>query len=182
MGYQQALNNSWHALQQANHSNQSITYLNRLYQVDIGGRKIRPPAGHPGLGEHEQILVLHYLAAEGHVGDISQDRWISFRDMAGGDIYFPSFRKRAVDRILDKYGGDPPSLFAAMPKIKGLQMEQGTAAITFYPFDKIHMAVIIWAGDEEFPPDCNILFNASIKQILCTEDTAVLAGVIASII
>ena len=182
MGYEQAINNAWQALEQSQQKEMSITFINQSFQVNPGQRQIISPADLPPLDEHQQILLLHYLAAEAQVGEVSNDRWISFKELDGGEIYFPSFRKRSVDRILAKFGSRPESIFAAMPRLSAEKLDQGTAAISFYPFAKIHMAIIIWAGDDEFPPECNILFNCSIKQILCTEDTAVLGGVVASII
>ncbi len=181
MGYEQAINNAWQVLEQSQQTDISITFINQMYQVDQEQRQIISPASQPPLDEHQQILLLHYLAAEAQVGEVNNDRWISFKELDGGEIYFPSFRKRSVDRILAKFGSRPDSIFTAMPRLNGKKMDQGTAAISFYPFAKIHMAVIIWAGDDEFPPECNILFNCSIKQILCTEDTAVLGGIVASI-
>jgi hypothetical protein len=182
MGYEQAIKLAWQALDQLPEVADSVSYLNQEYYLDLKEQKVDPQGMARVLDEHEQILLLHYMAAEGGIGGVSGDRWISFKEMDGGEIYFPSFRKRAVERILAKCGSNPASLYEAMPRLSGEKLDQGSAAITFHPFDKIRMAVIIWAGDDEFPPECNILFNSSIKQILCTEDTAVLGGVVASII
>ncbi len=46
--------------------------------------------------------------------------------------------------------------------------------IIFFPF--VPVKYILWEGDEEFPPSGNILFDASISNILSPEDVAWLSG------
>jgi hypothetical protein len=38
--------------------------------------------------------------------------------------------------------------------------------------------LIIWKGDDEFPPEGNILFDRNILQILSAEDIAWLSGMV----
>jgi hypothetical protein len=40
------------------------------------------------------------------------------------------------------------------------------------------VALIIWKGDEEFPPEGNILFDRNILKMLSAEDIAWLSGMI----
>jgi hypothetical protein len=42
----------------------------------------------------------------------------------------------------------------------------------------IPVVLVLWQGDEEFPPDGNILFDRSISKILPAEDIAWLAGMV----
>jgi hypothetical protein len=43
---------------------------------------------------------------------------------------------------------------------------------------KIPVCLILWAGDDEFPPAGNVLFDASISRYLIAEDVAVLSGMV----
>ena len=47
-------------------------------------------------------------------------------------------------------------------------------------FEGVPALVKIWRKDEEFGADANIFFDATIKDIFCTEDIIVLAGLIAA--
>ncbi|MBW1912080.1 MAG: DUF3786 domain-containing protein, partial [Deltaproteobacteria bacterium] len=38
------------------------------------------------------------------------------------------------------------------------------------------LALVLWKGDDEFPPEGNILFDKNISKILSAEDMAWLAG------
>ena len=40
-------------------------------------------------------------------------------------------------------------------------------------FPKLPLAVVVWRGDSEFPPDVNILFDKTANTILRTEDLAI---------
>ena len=57
-------------------------------------------------------------------------------------------------------------------------MEEGDVGFLFRPFPKIPIRMILWQGDDEFPPEANILFDAGVAKILSAEDIAWLAGMV----
>jgi len=57
-------------------------------------------------------------------------------------------------------------------------VQQADAAITIQAFEGVPVLIEVWAGDDEFGPEANLLFDRSIRKIFCTEDIAVLAGFI----
>jgi hypothetical protein len=131
--------------------------------------------------DYYKILILHYLANEGKVSDIKGDKWVSFRELDGGEVYFPAFRKRAIEPILRKYGSNPRGIFERQHFLDTEELDIGNVAISIKAFPKIKVAIVIWAKDEEFEADCNMLFNEGITRILPTEDAAVLGGIVASL-
>ena len=40
-------------------------------------------------------------------------------------------------------------------------------------FPKVPLAVVLWRGDDEFPPEVNILFDRTANSVLRTEDLAI---------
>ena len=46
-------------------------------------------------------------------------------------------------------------------------------------FPRVPITLVLWRGDDEFPPDGNILFDRSISDYLTTEDVNVLCETIA---
>ncbi len=40
------------------------------------------------------------------------------------------------------------------------------------------MQLILWEGDDEFPPEANIIFNDTIGEVLSPEDVAWMAGML----
>jgi hypothetical protein len=62
------------------------------------------------------------------------------------------------------------------PALGGTLRDLGDAAATYLAFPLVPVTHVLWGGDEEFPPEANILFDDTIPQRLSTEDIAALAG------
>ncbi len=57
-------------------------------------------------------------------------------------------------------------------------MEQGDLAVKIQALPLVPVALILWKGDDEFPPEGTILFDRSVSRVLSAEDIAWLAGMI----
>ena len=182
MGYEVALKKAWDTVQDAGIKQQYIKFLNDEYEIDYAEKNIISMSCNAPAKDFYKLLLLHYIANENKVLRLRRDEWISFKDMDGGEAYFPAFKKRAIDPILRKYGNNPAGIFERIKSFNAEKIGTGTAAISINAFPKIKIAVILWTKDDEFSADCNMLFNPEIKDILPTEDTAVLGGIIASLL
>lgn len=119
-----------------------------------------------------QILVLHYLV-NAKPADPS-GKLITFRQLEGGEVYYPTFQKRASLRLLHTFGEFPERLQVVGEEIGGSPGGIGDASICIRAFPKVPITIAIWKGDQEFPPECNIVFDATISTFLSTEDVVVL--------
>lgn len=180
MGYKAALDKSWDTLDTKGKT--YIKFLSDEYEVDASDRKVVSLSCNVEAKDYYKILILHYLANESDVSTIENDKWISFREMDGGQAYFSAFRKRAIEPILRKYGDNPAGLFGRMTSLGAEKLEEGNAGISIRVFEKVKTGIVLWGKDEEFNADCNMLFNEGIKKIFSTEDVAVLGGIIASLV
>ena len=126
------------------------------------------------------ILLLHYLAAKIKGLPAQSGEWISFKELSGGEQYYPAFRKRAIEPVIRKYGSNPAGIFDSISRLPAKKATGADAALILEAFDGVPALVKLWKGDEEFSPEANMLFDKSIAGIFCTEDVAVLAGIIAS--
>lgn len=122
----------------------------------------------------EQILVLHYLLAQSEMP--LTGKTITFREIPSGEFYYGPFLKRAQAPLVKTFGEAPEKFMELAMKAGGQKSSLGAVAVTFRPFPKIPITLILWPGDEEFPPDGNILFDSSISDFLAGEDIALLAG------
>lgn len=182
MGYETALRKAWDAVQGIDIEQEYLKFLNNEYEIDYAEKNIVLMSGNVPVKDYYKLLILHYIANENKVLNISNDKWMSFKEMDGGEAYFPAFKKRAIDPILKKYGDNPASIFERCKYFNAEKIDTGTAAISINVFPKIKIAVILWAKDDEFSAECNMLFNTDTKEILPTEDVAVLGGIIASLL
>ena len=122
----------------------------------------------------EQILILHYLHQA--TGEPLSGRSIDFRQVPGGSFYWSAFVSRAKKPLLQVFGQDLELYRKVAEHLGGTLLEEGDAAAAFPAFPLVPVTHVLWRGDEEFPPDANILFDQTIIRHLPTEDIAALAG------
>jgi hypothetical protein len=120
-----------------------------------------------------QILLLHYLLTAD--GITPRGQWVSFRELPNGRIYYPAFREGSERRLLERFGSDIRAFEAAAQALGGMPLPLADHAFAFQVLPRLPMAVLLWEGDEEFPPEIRILFDSSAANYLPTEDLAVIA-------
>jgi len=121
-----------------------------------------------------KILFLHYLTSQGNKK--LSNRLISYRDVAGARFYEPNFIKRAINPLVKRFGKNPQNLIEEGERFGGVKSDKGDASIVIKVLPYISVTFIIWKGDDEFPPEGNILFDETAKSWLPAEDLVVLAS------
>jgi len=121
----------------------------------------------------EQVLILHYLQG---CRPRLEGRWVAYRELPGAGFYFGAFVKRAVDPLKKVFGQNVAALSTAAARLGAVPIETGSAGfqLDLLPYAPIQM--IVWEGDEEFPAEANILFDAAVGDYLSPEDSAWLAS------
>jgi len=126
----------------------------------------------------EKILVLHYLTTTGD--HPVRGELVSFKKLPGASFYEPTYHKRGPERIARKFGRDPQAFCRACRSLGWEPAELGDASFGFQVFPRLRGVVVLHCGDEEFPPEANLLFEDRIANLLPLEDVAVLAGLVAT--
>jgi hypothetical protein len=124
----------------------------------------------------EKILILHYLLTAR--GASLRQNPITFRQVEEGPFYYSAFTRRALDPLAQTFGGEPQGLLDCGSKLGAVPNELGDASITLKALPRVPITFVIWGGDDELPPQANILFDESIVSYLPTEDIAVLSSMI----
>lgn len=123
----------------------------------------------------DQVLIAHYLL--GVSDEPETGEWITFRDIPDGHFYYDAFLRRARDPFLKTFGEKPGLYEKVAPMIGGVPVKGiGDVAFDFRVFPKITVRIVLWRGDEEFPPEANILFDRNIQFFLPAEDIAYMSG------
>ena len=128
----------------------------------------------------EKILLLHYLhGAYASKGPTVTEEWISFQEVPDGKFYLDAFHRRARDPLIRAFG-EKPELLERLAKeaFQAVPADQGDVSVVVQALPLVPIELIIWAGDDEFPPSGNILFDRSIIDIISAEDIAWLSGMI----
>jgi len=181
MGYSEALNLAWEKLDTLKKQNTyAVRFLADEYSVDTLRRSVDSLSCNTTAPVFIAILVLHYLLAE--IKGLPQltERWISFPELEGGKGYLPTFKKRALDPIIRKYGKNPEGLLSVIERFSAKKIQVGDIGIVLEAFIGVPVMITFWKADEEFSAEANMLFDANIKDILSTEDIVVMAGFIAA--
>ena len=108
------------------------------------------------------------------------EKWISFPELDGGKGYLPTFKKRALDPIVRKYGKNPEGLLDIVERFSAKRIPVGDIGVVLEVFPDIPVLITFWKADDEFSAEANMLFDSNIKEIFPTEDIVVMAGFIAS--
>ena len=181
MGYEVALNKAWAEVADlTDKKNLSVKFLADEYSVDLEARTIVSLACNVPAKDFTAIIVLHYCAQ--NIKGLPQvtGEWFTFKELVRIEGYEPAFRQRSIAPVIRKYGKNPAGLYEALQRLPGKKGEGADASVILEAFPSVPVLIEIWAGDDEFGPEANILFDKSVARIFCTEDIVVLAGAVAA--
>jgi hypothetical protein len=126
----------------------------------------------------EKILILHYLnnaKKEDLTGEL-----IAYQEIPSARFYLSAFNARSRDPFIAAFGDTPDKLPVVAQELFAAEIaSMGDVSVTIQAFPKVPITLIIWRGDEEFPPHGTILFDSSIKDnLLSAEDISELVSMI----
>ncbi len=153
-----------------------IPYLGQSYLITLPHIEVSLADSAKNVPLRDKVLILHYFISA--KGSPPANKLITFRELPEGSAYFPTFSKRTVKPLLDHFGKEPQRLIAAAEKMGGQKADYGDAAVTINAFSRVPITIILWQGDDEFAPQGNVVFDATIADYLPTEDITVLCETI----
>ena len=153
-----------------------IPYLGKTYHLTLCDEKISFDEEVNTLKIPDQVLLLHYLITA--TGGPLEERWITFREVPSGPFYYPSFVKRAIVPLVKCFGQKPELLEKVAGAVGQIVELPGDKALKVSALSRVPVVLSLWKGDDEFPPEGNVYFDASVASYLPTEDIAYLAGAV----
>jgi len=161
---------------EAGHTVVRLDYLGQPCLVTLPDVEVMATSGNP-LTQRDKLIILHYLNTAD--GSPLTNRHITFKELPEGAVYYPTYVKRTIKPLLDKFADRPESLIAAAESIGGVKAETGDFSFHLKALPHVPLTFTLWLGDEELPPEGNILFDSSITDYLPTEDITVLCEILA---
>lgn len=180
MGYATAINKAWDGLAELNpEKGLSVKFLADEYTVEPDRKSVLSLSCNVPAKDFLAILILHYLIQKlKGLPDLTGE-WLTFRQFSGIEGYYPSFRKRAIEPIIRKYGNNPLEILQVLERLPAKRVDGADAAVVLETFEQVPVLIKLWRADEEFGAEANMLFDRSITKIFCTEDIVVLGGFVA---
>jgi hypothetical protein len=156
----------------------TLNFLNKAVTIAWPGPDFLWKESGEGIPVQQEILLLHYLHGALNAQEVS-GKWIAYQEVPDGRFYLDAFLRRAKGPMVGVFGNQP-EVFAklATEVYDARPFDQGDVSVVVQALPKIPVALILWKGDEEFPPEGNLLFDESISRILSAEDIAWLSGMI----
>jgi hypothetical protein len=154
-----------------------VKYLNIPYRISFPKMETISVEDGQLAQTRDKLLILHYLLNAD--GSPLTGNMITYKEIPGGTIYFPTFHQRTIKPLLDNFGAEPEGLLNAAAVMGGARSDYGDIAVTIGAFSRVPLTLVLWCADEEFPSAGSILFDSSIDRYLATEDITVLCEIIA---
>jgi hypothetical protein len=122
-----------------------------------------------------KTMILRFLMNAKGVRSTGQD--MVYRDVSGGNAYFACFEGRCLKRFAFTFNYNPDGLKKAMAAIGAQTLDKGDLSFKFEFVNDMFMTVILWLGDDEFPPAAQILFDKNFESAFSAEDMAVMGDI-----
>jgi hypothetical protein len=155
-------------------------FLNQEVRVSWPELKVLSGSRGDEMPIQQQILLLHYLhGAWASQGPGPTGEWISFQEIPDGKFYLDAFHRRAKNPMVQSFGEKPELLVElARHLYRAQSSNEGDNSVLVQALPLLAVILILWRGDEDFPPEGNILFDSNIIEILSAEDVAWLSGMV----
>lgn len=125
-----------------------------------------------------ELLTLLFLATTRQVHPLCHER-ISVADLKEAH-YFQGPHRLPLATLEERFGEDLPGFQRLATELGGVAVDLADAAFTFLPLPRLPVTLLFWRGDEEFPPQFNVLFDRSIEAYLSASGIWLLVQLVSS--
>ena len=104
--------------------------------------------------------------------------WKTFREMPWGEMYIQPYTGRVLTRAAYTFGFRLAAFKAACEKLGGLALPHGDAGYELPFIGNYKMRILVWAGDDEFPPSAQVLYSDNFASGFAAEDRVVAGDIL----
>ena len=158
----------------------TLALLGRTYAISHPEYAIRPLDGGKVPPLPVQTFLLRYLME-------SQDvawggTWKTFREMPWGEMYIKPYTGRVLTRAAFTLGTRVAAFRAAAEKMGATPLPHGDAGYQFSLVGGYQMQILVWEGDDEFPPNAQVIYSDNFAEGFAPEDRVVAGDILISAI
>ena len=102
--------------------------------------------------------------------------------MPWGELYHQPYNGRVLTRAAFTFGTRLDAFRKAAEKMGAVNVQHGDAGYLFEVIDGYRMQILVWAGDEEFPPSAQVLYTDNFAEGFSAEDRVVAGDILISAI
>ena len=125
-----------------------------------------------------QTFLLRYLL---ECRDVAwKGEWKTFREMPWGEMYIKPYTGRVLTRAAFTFGFRTVAMKAAAEKMGAASVPHGDAGFEFELVPGYRMRMLVWEGDDEFPPNAQVLYSDNFAEGFAAEDRVVAGDILIS--
>ena len=153
-----------------------VTLLGREFAISHPAYAIRALDGGVLPPLPTQTFLLRYLL---ECRDVAWGgTWKTFREMPWGELYIKPYTGRVLTRAAFTFGTRLAAFKAACEKMGATPVSHGDAGYEFAFLGDYKVRVLVWEGDEEFPPNAQILYSDNFEDGFAPEDRVVTGDIL----
>ncbi len=156
----------------------TLRLLGRDFAIAHPGYAIRALDGGTVPPLPTQTFLLRYLLEGKNIKWNGQ--WKTFREMPWGEMYIQPYTGRVLTRAAFTFGTRVAAFRAACEKMGAVKLPHGDAGYQFELVPGYHMQLLVWEGDEEFPPNAQVLYSDNFETGFAPEDRVVAGDILIS--
>lgn len=126
----------------------------------------------------ERIMFLRYLL-DGR-STMPGGQYLTYREFPWGEVYVQQFTGRCIARYSFSYGFKPDFLREIMKHLPAKELPASDVGYEITLMPGLTMQFLLWVGDEEFPPNSQILFSDNFRYAFTAEDMANIGDIVIS--
>lgn len=158
----------------------TLTMLGRTFAISHPDYAIRALDGGALPPLPTQTFLLRYLLESRDVFWVGQ--WKTFREMPWGEMYIQPYTGRVLTRAAFTFGTRVAAFRAAAEKMGAQPIAHGDAGFEFSLIGGYRIQLLVWEGDEEFPPNAQVLYSDNFAEGFAAEDRVVAGDILISTI
>ena len=157
-----------------------VNLMSRVFAISHPNYAIRALDGGKNPPLPTQTFLLRYLLES---RDLSwSGQWKTFREMPWGEMYIQPYTGRVLTRAAFTFGTRVAAFRAACEKTGAVPVGHGDAGYQFNLVGNYHMQILVWEGDDEFPPNAQVLYSDNFAEGFAAEDRVVAGDILISTI
>ena len=123
-----------------------------------------------------QTFLLRYLLEGKAVA--WKGEWKTFREMPWGEMYIKPYTGRVLTRAAFTFGTRVAAFKTACEKMRAEAVKHGDAGYKFNLIGNYQMQILVWEGDDEFPPNAQVLYTDNFADGFAAEDRVVAGDIL----
>lgn len=126
---------------------------------------------------HQALIIYYFYTADGYP---LTDKWISFSELPDGRFYNQAYQGYTGKLLAHHFQDNLDKLIRAVQLTHGEEVTFADRAFRYQVLPCLPLLLVYWQGDEDFPPNYQILFDASVIHYIPTDACAIAGKLLTS--